>query len=158
MLQDVERRASEQFRDVGMEHIAEHEPASVEELGAYASDGRAWVATDEAGAPIGYVLVDLVDGHAHMEQVSVRPEHQGAGVGRELLARVRAWALEGGRDAITLTTFADVAWNRPLYEHLGFRVLADAEIGPDLAAVRLHEAELGLDPALRVCMRLDLTP
>jgi undecaprenyl pyrophosphate synthase len=70
-----------------------------------------------------------------------------------LVDRVRTWAAENGRPAITLTTFSDVPWNRPLYEHLGFTVLAENEFGPELRAVRAHEATLGLDPALRVCMR-----
>lgn len=50
--------------------------------------------------PIGYVLVDVVDGCAHVEQVSVLPNHQGAGVSRELLRRVRAWAADSGLSAI----------------------------------------------------------
>jgi ribosomal protein S18 acetylase RimI-like enzyme len=105
---------------------------------------------------VGYVLVDLVDGNAHIEQISVRPECQGAGIGRALVDQVRAWAAESGRSAITLTTFAEVSWNRPLYEHLGFDVVAEDDLGPELRAVRDAEAAHGLDPATRVCMRLDL--
>ncbi len=100
------------------------------------------------------MLVDVVDGAAHVEQVSVRPDRQGTGVGRALLDQVRAWAISTGRDAITLTTFADVPWNRPLYEHLGFHVVDEVDIGPELRAVRQAEAAHGLDPAARVCMRL----
>jgi hypothetical protein len=77
-------------------------------------------------------------------------------VGRALLGRVAAWAADAGRPAVRLTTFAEVPWNRPLYEHLGFRVLAEDEIGPELRALRATEAAHGLDPATRVCMRLDL--
>jgi len=47
----------------------------------------------------------------------------------------------------------EVPWNRPLYEHLGFVVLTEEEIGPDLETVRRDEADSGLDPATRVCMR-----
>jgi GNAT superfamily N-acetyltransferase len=166
-LQDVEIRAGAQFRDVGMGEIADHDPASVEELASYAAAGRSWVAvdgadgtggSDGAGPVVGYVIVDVVDGCAHVEQVSVVPSAQGRGVGRALLDRVRAWAVESGCPALTLTTFTEVAWNRPLYEHLGFRVLAEPEIGPELRAVRDTETAHGLDPALRVCMRLDLDP
>jgi GNAT superfamily N-acetyltransferase len=157
VLREIERVAGERFREVaGLEFVADDEPASLDTLARYADDGRSWVAVDEAGTPIGYVLVDVVDGCAHVEQVSVRPDHQGAGVGRALLDRVRAWAEETDRSAITLTTFADVAWNRPLYEHLGYRVLPEPEIGPELRALRQTEAAHGLDPATRVCMRLDL--
>src|ERR1017187_6847328 len=48
---------------------------------------------------------------------------------RASLDRVRMWASEAKRPAITLTTFANVPWNAPLYEHLGFVVLSEEEIG-----------------------------
>lgn len=57
---------------------------------------------------------------------------------------------------LTLTTFRHIPWNRPLYEHLGFRILADNELGPALRAVREAEAVHGLDPSLRVVMRNEL--
>jgi len=92
----------------------------------------------------------MVDGAAHIEQVSVVPADQGRGVGRALIDQVRRWAGENGLPALTLTTFTHVPWNRPLYEHLGFRVLGDEEIGPGLRAVMATEAAHGLDPASRV--------
>ncbi|MHB1598815.1 MAG: hypothetical protein ACYCXY_08010 [Acidimicrobiales bacterium] len=54
---------------------------------------------------------------------------------------------------MTLTTFDQVSWNRPLYEHLGFAVLQEADLLPGLRVVRAAETEHGLDPAARVCMR-----
>lgn len=155
-LQAIERLAGEQFRAVGLDAVADDEPASLEELAYYATDRRSWVAVDAEDHPIGYVVVDEVDGNAHVEQVSVQPVHQRSGVGRALPDRVRLWALETGRSAISLTTFADVPWNRPLYEHLGFRVLAEDEIGPELRDLRAAEATHGLDPTIRVWMRLDI--
>jgi len=153
-LRRIERLAGERFRSIGMERIADDEPASVEELGRYAAAGRNWVAVDEDGEAVGYVLVDEVDADAHVEQISVRPDQQGRGVGRALLDRVREWAVQHGRDGITLTTFSEVPWNRPLYEHLVFEVLSEEQVGPGLRAVRDAEAAHGLDPDTRVCMRL----
>jgi ribosomal protein S18 acetylase RimI-like enzyme len=123
-----------------------------------AGEGSAPAGDDvgDRGTPVGYLLVDVVDGCAHVEQVSVRPDHQGMGVGRALMDRARAWAVATRRPAVTLTTFANVPWNRPLYEHLGFRVMDESEIGPELQAVRWAEAAHGLDPATRACMRLDV--
>lgn len=155
-LREIERLAGERFRKVGLPEVADDEPASVEELAPYAAAGRSWVAVDQVDRPIGYVLVDLVDGCAHVEQVSVRPDHQGIGIGRALIERVRTWAADRGLPAITLTTFANVPWNAPLYRHLGFRVLGEDEIGPELRQVREEETAQGLDPAERVCMRADL--
>jgi ribosomal protein S18 acetylase RimI-like enzyme len=104
---------------------------------------------------VGFVIVDMVDGAAHIEQVSVVLASQGRGVGRALIDQVRRWAGEHGLPALSLTTFNDVPWNRPLYEHLGFRVIAAEEIGPGLRALMAKEAAHGLDPASRVAMRKD---
>ncbi|MGI8752326.1 MAG: GNAT family N-acetyltransferase [Acidimicrobiales bacterium] len=152
-LQEIERLAGARFRDVGMDAVADAAPASLEALGRYARAGRAWVAADEGCSPVGYILVDVVDGNAHVEQVSVRPDKQGRGLGRALLDRVWVWAADRGKPAITLTTFTDVPWNRPLYERLGFSVLQETEIGPELSARRDAETGHGLDPTTRVCMR-----
>jgi GNAT superfamily N-acetyltransferase len=157
VLRGIERAAGERFREFGLDHVADDEPASIETLLGYAQAGRAWVAVgaDDDG-PLGYILVDEIDGVAHIEQVSVVPDHQGRGVGRALIDQVRRWAERGGRAAITLTTFDAIPWNRPLYEHLGFRVLADHEIGPGLRALREAEAAHGLDPSTRVVMSQDV--
>ena len=155
ILQIIEVAAGEQFRAVGMDEIADADPFDLDELHAYADAGRSWVAEDD-GEVLGYIVVDPVGDAAHVEQVSVMPEAQGRGIGRLLLARARAWAIEQGLRAVTLTTFRDVSWNAPLYAHLGFRVLDDHELTDALRAVRDAEIEHGLDPARRVCMRLDL--
>ena len=151
-LREIEQSAGEQFRAIGMESVAEDEPRSEAELAAYAVGARSWVAVDAADHPVGYVLVDEIDGNAHVAQISVVPESQGKGVGRALLHRVRTWAIATNFPAITLTTFSGVPWNRPLYEHLGFVVLSEREIGPDPQTVRRDESDSGLDPATRVCM------
>jgi GNAT superfamily N-acetyltransferase len=161
-LQHIERAAGEQFRDIGMAQIADDEPPSLERLSFYATTGRSWVATvDDEEAPdrctiVGYCLADVVDAHAHLEQISVLPQWQGHGIARRLLATLRAWAASCGFTSITLTTFASVPWNAPLYEHLGFRVLTDDEIGPALRVLRDEESAHGLDPSTRVCMVLSL--
>ncbi len=155
-LRAIERGAGLRFADVGMPEIAAHEPPAAERLVRYADEGRCWVALSADGTVVGYVIVDLVDDDAHVEQISVLPDHQGRGFGRQLLDEVGTWARGRGLTALTLTTFAEVPWNRPLYEHLGFRCLTEAELSPALAAVRDHETTLGLDPSQRVVMRREL--
>jgi GNAT superfamily N-acetyltransferase len=155
-LREIELRAGQRFHEVGLHDVADEEPASVESLAEYALDGRSWVAVDARDDPLGYVIVDVVDGQAHIEQISVRPDHQGNGLGRALIARVCAWTRHRGLTAVTLSTFATVPWNRPLYEHPGFVVLDNEQIRPELRLVQAHEARHGLDPAQRVCMRLEL--
>jgi GNAT superfamily N-acetyltransferase len=155
-LREIERHAGARFRDIGMASIAGAEPATVDTLSAYALADRSWVAIDADGCPVGYVIADVVDGNAHIEQISVRPDHQGAGMGRALIERVRAWAAETGRPAITLSTFTAVAWNGPLYAHLGFETIPEDELGPELRALRDTETRHGLDSSARICMRLTL--
>jgi GNAT superfamily N-acetyltransferase len=155
-LQEIEVAAGARFATVGLPDVAADDPFSVAELAAFRAVGRSWVATDTTGAVTGYAVADVLDGCGHLEQVSVRPELQARGIGRALVETVVAWARRAGYPAVTLTTFVDVEWNAPLYEHLGFRVLTGAEIGPELAARRDEETGHGLDPARRVCMRREV--
>lgn len=68
-----------------MHAIAENEPGSVASLPAYQAAGRAWVAIDDADEPIGYLLVQVIDASAHMEQVSVHPRAARRGWGCALI-------------------------------------------------------------------------
>jgi ribosomal protein S18 acetylase RimI-like enzyme len=140
--------AGERFRsdpDPRISARADDRAHEIAELAAAVAEGRLLVAVDDrSGDVAGFLLVEVVDGHAHVGEVSVHPEHEGRGLASALLA-----ALE---DPVTLTTFRDVAWNRPFYERRGFRVLDDAELTGELRAVVAHEATLGLDPSIRVVM------
>lgn len=139
-----------------MPDIADAEPMTADALRSYAEAGRGWVAVGADDRPLGYVVVDVLDGCAHVEQITVAPDAQGRGLGRGLLEHVAAWAHEHGMPALTLTTFTDVPWNGPLYAHLGFRALDEVELGDGLRARRDEEAAHGLDPRIRCCMRKDL--
>jgi GNAT superfamily N-acetyltransferase len=150
----IEVTAGQRFREVGLPDVADHDPTSEEDLWRAATAGRCWVAVDHSDEAIGEIQVSVVDSNGHIDEVSVLPDHQGIGVGRALVARACAWAAEQGFAAVTLTTFTDVSWNAPLYRHLGFVAMADDELGPELRDILREEAERGLDPIRRVCMRL----
>ncbi|MGZ6673473.1 MAG: GNAT family N-acetyltransferase, partial [Solirubrobacteraceae bacterium] len=81
------------------------------------------------------------------------PAHARRRVGAALVEHLAALAAAEGRPALTLTTFRDVPWNAPYYERLGFRVVAPADQGPELAAVVAEEAERIPGDAPRVAMR-----
>ncbi len=132
--------------------VADDEPPPVEVLESYVRNGRAWVATDTTDHPVAYVLVDVVDDAGHVEQVSVHPSHAGQRLGRALIDQAAAWAAGNGFTALTLTTFADVPWNGPYYERLGFRVLDSDRMGEGLRRIREQEAAVGLDQWPRVAM------
>lgn len=147
-LREVERAAGRAFAALGMIEIAEDEPPSLETLRAYVRARQAWVHGDPA---VAYLLAEPVDGELHIEQVSVHPDHAGRRIGRDLIAYVAGLA----GTAVTLTTFADVPWNAPYYERLGFRRLAEAELTEGLRRIRRREAEHGLERWPRVTMRYD---
>jgi GNAT superfamily N-acetyltransferase len=152
-LPEIERRAGQKFPMAN--DIADHEPRSIETFFAYTNAGRCLVACDNTDRPIGFLLIDEIDGNAHIEQVSVEPEHQGMGVGRSLIDYARAWAKNNHRPGMTLTTFVDI--HGPMYTHLGFSVMQNHEIGPELRALRREEAARGYDQLMpRVCMMLRL--
>jgi GNAT superfamily N-acetyltransferase len=93
--------------------------------------------------PVGYARLEVVDGRAHLEGLSVRPRFMRQGRGSELVLAACDWAATHGFAEITLCTFAEVPWNGPFYAKLGFVELA--ELTPGLRALRDTERRVGLD-------------
>ncbi|MET7281347.1 GNAT family N-acetyltransferase [Kribbella sp. NPDC005582] len=152
-LQDLEVAAGALFRAIGMADIAEHPPPPLEAFEHARAAGRLWVVTDADDRPAGFVLTEIVDGAAHIEQVSVHPDQQGRGLGRALIDHVGSWAVAQGLTALTLSTFRSVPWNAPYYARLGFVELSPDELTSGLRVVLEAETAFGLDPAARVFMR-----
>lgn len=155
VLRDIERAAGKWFADLGMTLVAEDEPLPAETLLEFVDAGRAWVYTED-DRPVAYLIAEIVDGNAHLEQVSVHPDHARQGVGRVLLDRMLDWARAERLPAVTLTTYTEVPWNGPYYARLGFRYLAEHEVTPGLRAIRDAEAAHGLDQWPRAAMRREL--
>jgi GNAT superfamily N-acetyltransferase len=155
-LREIERAAGSIFRGVGMTTIADDEPPSSAILAAVQAAGRVWVGTDETDEPVAYLLVDVIDGSAFIEQVSVHPRAARRGLGRPLIDTAASWARQHALNTLTLTTYRDVAWNRPYYERLGFRTLDEADVTPGLRKLRAQEAAAGLDRWPRVIMQRSL--
>lgn len=156
LLIEIERVSGERFRSLGMDLVADDDPGSVAALLPYAESGRAFVSVDANDRPVGYLVLDVVDRAAHVEQVSVHPDYARQGIGRALIERAAAWARSHGLDALTLTTYVEVPWNGPYYERLGFFYLPADEETPGLRAIRFEEWASGLDAWPRACMRLDI--
>jgi GNAT superfamily N-acetyltransferase len=156
-LQAIEVAAGDMFRPLGMDLVADDDPFTLDELRAYADAGHAWVAVPTGREQAdGYLVLDVVDGSAHVEQVSVHPDAARHGLGRALIDHAASWAAAAGFAGLTLTTYLDVPWNGPYYERLGFRHVAPADEGPGLRRVRDHERAHGLDAWPRGSMRRDL--
>jgi GNAT superfamily N-acetyltransferase len=139
-----------------MTFVAEDDPPSIETLTEFVNDGRAWVYTDTDDRPVAYLLAEVVDGNAHLEQVSVHPDHARRRLGKALLDHMIDWAREQQLPAVTLTTYTEVPWNGPYYERHGFRYLTDGELTPGLRKIRAAEVAHGLDRWPRACMRREL--
>ena len=60
-------------------------------------------------------------------------------MGRALIEHLVEQAGSEHLPAVTLTTFAAVPWNAPYYTRCGFHPMDDAELGPELAHIRLAE-------------------
>lgn len=147
-LPDIDSRAGILFRLAGY-HTPELEFAR-DKL----ADAKAIFVVDDP--PIAFIWLSEVDGVAYVEEVAVIPKAMRKGIGGQLIANACAWAHDEGYPAITLITYADVAWNGPFYAARGF--VETDEITPGLAEIRAVEAEQGLDEVgRRIVMRRELT-
>ena len=151
--QRIEIDAGRLFREAGMDSIADDPPDDDETTLAYIDAERAWMAVDDDGQAIGYAVSSVVDGEAHLDQVSVMVDAGRNGVGTALIQTVIDWARNSGFDALTLTTFAELAFNGPYYRKLGFVEVPVEECGPELTAIRASETANGIDVAPRIAMR-----
>jgi GNAT superfamily N-acetyltransferase len=152
-LRSIERDAARAFAAIGMPEIALDEPLSVAELEVFQGAGRAWVTVDAEDRPLAYLLSDVVDDCAHVEQVSVSPAHARRGLGAALIDHLQAQAVADDRPSVTLTAFRDVPWNAPYYARLGFIVIGPSDQGPGLRALIERETNSIPSDAPRVAMR-----
>jgi GNAT superfamily N-acetyltransferase len=153
LLRTIEHDACRAFADIGLPAIASDPAASIPELEAYRAAGDALVAVDESDRPVAYLLTHLLDGCAHIEQVSVASAHARRGIGAALIDHLAMSAGARKIPALTLTAFRDVPWNAPYYARLGFEVLEPADQGPELRRLIEHEATAIPGDAPRVAMR-----
>jgi GNAT superfamily N-acetyltransferase len=157
VLQEIQLDAGRAFAEIDMVMVAENGPTPLAEFSEFVARGCVWVAVNETDTPIAFLLGTLVDGCAHLEQVSVSPKHAGHGIGRDLVEHFADWARARSLPALTLTTFVEVPWNGPYYARCGFLPLDEADLTPELRAIRAEEIALGLDAWPRTVMRRNLS-
>ncbi len=153
VLPQIERAAATLFRATAYPAMAD---ADLVSLQVNLDHEYVWVAVTPTDVPMAFAIAHPLDISVHLHELDVDPRFARQGVGRALIQTVADWARAASYPALTLTTFADVAWNGPYYTRLGFRTLDDRLLSPGLQAVRQAEAAAGLPMAQRVCMRLDL--
>ncbi|BAS14921.1 acetyltransferase [Arthrobacter sp. Hiyo8] len=116
------------------------------------------VFADTSDVPVAYLLIEHLDGNAHVEQLSVHPSHARQGLGSELLDVAEKWAQAQGLEWLTLTTFRDVPWNAPYYRRLGFEELGPELLDDGLRGILECEGLVGLSRWPRIAMRRRVRP
>ncbi|TDD88190.1 GNAT family N-acetyltransferase [Actinomadura rubrisoli] len=94
--------------------------------------------------PVGFAAVEPLDGAVHLEQIAVRADLMGRGIGVRLLRAVRDRAAAAGSPGVSLLTFRNVRWNAPWYAAHGFAELPEDQWGPGIRSHWNDEIEGGL--------------
>jgi ribosomal protein S18 acetylase RimI-like enzyme len=84
---------------------------------------REWQVTvaEEDGEIIGVVVIGATEDGFTIDNIAVRPAHQGAGLGRALLDHAESEARAAGFDAIYLYTHEKMTENQAIYARLGYK-------------------------------------
>ncbi len=122
----------------------------IEADGAQAiADQRVWVV--EADRELaGFVLLGDVGDELAVKQISVSPAFGRRGIGSALMRHVMTTTTA---PTMVLDTQADVAWNAPWYQQLGFEVVPADEWTEAMAQITRQQSEAGFDWSTRVHMR-----
>ena len=103
-----------------------------------------------AARRVGLLVLAVAGGVRQVEQLSVRRGSMRHGIGGRLLARAIEWARG---DALWLTTYAHLPWNRPFYERHGFATVPERDC-PGVVLADLAEQRRWLPaPDQRIAMR-----
>lgn len=148
----VEQAAAEMFREIGMIDVADDAPIAEKVLLAAIEDQRLWVAV-EYGVLKAYLLGTFLPKSLHIDQVTVHPDAARRGLGALMIESVSADPRAKKLGMLTLTSFANVPWNAPYYERIGFLDIAESDWPEGIAEKVAFEQEHGLCNYPRVVMQ-----
>ena len=155
-LATVEREAARLFAGTPHAYLCDAPTLSMDILERQHRLGAVWVAVSEDDEPVGFAVAGELGGEAYLYELDVDPRYGCRGLGRALMAAALDWARATGHATLTLSTCSDVAWNAPFYARLGFVVIPEAELTPEMLETRRHEARAGFLIDRRVFMRCSL--
>lgn len=112
-----------------------------------------WV-VDDAGEPVAFLAGRVEGQRLHVDELDVRQDRQGHGLGRRLLSHAADWARGQGLTTMSLTTFRNIPWNAPYYARFGFREWNATEAPASIGQALRNEAARGLKD--RCAMVMDL--
>jgi GNAT superfamily N-acetyltransferase len=112
----------------------------VDDLGirAYMSGGTFLIAEDsgalDSGGLVGCVYIESHGDRSYLGLLSVRPQRQGTGIGRQLVTAAENFARESGSRAMDLRVISARGEQLlPFYRRLGYEVVRTEPFPPDLA-------------------------
>lgn len=132
--------------------------ATISRDDALAAIASSWLLVAETDRVVGFVQLGRCGDELRLQQISVHPEAGRQGSGRLLMDAAFAIARSEGWPTIVLDTQADIAWNMPWYQSLGFVVVEPEAWTSAMAETTRQQERAGLDWSTRVHMRrrLDL--
>ena len=143
LLPQIENAADRRFARVGLKLVVDMPGHSIAALEHGRRHGLLWIAISPRGHVIGFALMEMTRGIALIEQLSVLDRWQGRRLGTALLERCAATARALGHKTLYLTTYRDVAWNKPFYERRGFTEVPRGTLSRTLRGVLLLEVSHG---------------
>jgi len=151
----VDDDASRRYATAGLiMNLHDEHPFVVAEHAQWArslTSGDIFIAEDATHRAIGIAVLGRVDAEPYLDQLSVRLEHVGQGVGTTLLSHAITWAHSRG-PGLWLNTYRHLPWNRPFYEGRGFTLVDESSWRPEMrATIEAQRASLPL-PDERVVM------
>jgi ribosomal protein S18 acetylase RimI-like enzyme len=109
-----------------------------------------------AAVVVGWLMTGVEGDEFSIAQVAVLPTQQKSGIGRALMGHAISTAIDLGHRSVLLDTQADIPWNKPWYERLGFEVVPKEQWTDAMRLTSRAQQAAGLDWSTRVHMRLDL--
>jgi GNAT superfamily N-acetyltransferase len=93
------------------------------------------IVAELCGKPVGFVLLQPLDGLLYVANVSVGPDLAGLGIGRLLMTAAEHRAQQMKVAGLSLATFRIPFWNGPWFRRQGYSPIPEELIGPGLRAI-----------------------
>jgi predicted N-acetyltransferase YhbS len=150
-VRELGRICYEAFKDIAERHGFEPDFASPEFAAMVigmllAGETHYGIAAFDGGEPVGSNFLLMADDVAAVGPITVDPERQGAGIGRQLMDSVLAHARESGFESVRLMQDSFNMTSLSLYASLGFDVKHPAALMTPIPAQEADPTVRGITP------------
>lgn len=154
---NIEKSATQAFSSIpDLKWLVDAPVLSAEIHQEFIANIYAYSIVDIENQVVGFLYAKRQDNDFYILEFDVRSDLQGQGIGRQLIEFAIQIAQDQQFLSVTLTTFIDIAWNRPFYEKLGFVILAQSEQPAYLKQALENEVKCGFKAETRCAMQLKL--